>query len=384
MHSIRNMKKNKRCGYMREDSSKPTIQLKLDSNDRRDIKIKFNQIRNVNNPKSIHGIYPYRGKISAIDSERVIHQLPSEGILLDPFCGSGTIIYEAQKWGLQSIGVDSNPLAVQISRGKVISFDKRETVETVKNMITEEAVSNSYIEMPEFAAKYFHPRTANQIMKIKNRYDELTPYLKAAFFGSIALSARACNHYKWSSNSIGKIIHPHKEVDFFRVFLKKTKKHMESIEHVSECDVFHHDSRCLLDIMPRKSVDYIFTSPPYFDALDYTSYYARIVYSIMNVDRAEIREGLIQKYSTYEDDMSIIMQQIEEVVKDDGIVIFVVGDKKTKDGIINGGEFFTNLTDWKPSYIVEREYSGSSSQIWDSINKTRRKEQIVVWDLQNS
>ena len=53
--------------------------------------IHFEKIDSVNNPNSMHGIYPYRGKISAIDAQNIIRQLPSKGTILDPFCGSGTI-----------------------------------------------------------------------------------------------------------------------------------------------------------------------------------------------------------------------------------------------------------------------------------------------------
>ena len=70
-------------------------------------KPKFKQLKHVNNPNSIHGIYPYRGKISPIDAENLIIQLPQKGTLLDPFCGSGTIIFEARKKGLDVIGVDA-------------------------------------------------------------------------------------------------------------------------------------------------------------------------------------------------------------------------------------------------------------------------------------
>jgi len=53
-------------------------------------KLKFKLLKSVNNPNSIHGIYPYRGKISAIDVQQLISQLPNKGMLLDPFCGSGS------------------------------------------------------------------------------------------------------------------------------------------------------------------------------------------------------------------------------------------------------------------------------------------------------
>ena len=43
--------------------------------------------------------------------------------LLDPFCGSGTILYEAQKHGLKVIGVDQNPLAYELSKSKIELMD---------------------------------------------------------------------------------------------------------------------------------------------------------------------------------------------------------------------------------------------------------------------
>ena len=52
----------------------------------------FEALASVNNPKSVHGIYPYRGKISAVDARRVIRQIPNGMTVLDPFCGSGTIV----------------------------------------------------------------------------------------------------------------------------------------------------------------------------------------------------------------------------------------------------------------------------------------------------
>ena len=38
-------------------------------------------------------------------ADQIISQMPKESVLLDPFCGSGTIIYEGAKYGLKTIGV---------------------------------------------------------------------------------------------------------------------------------------------------------------------------------------------------------------------------------------------------------------------------------------
>ncbi|MCY4640306.1 MAG: hypothetical protein OXC94_08200 [Chloroflexi bacterium] len=49
--------------------------------------------------------------------------LPQEATILDPFCGSGTVLLEANLRGLDAVGLDINPLALLISRVKVTPVD---------------------------------------------------------------------------------------------------------------------------------------------------------------------------------------------------------------------------------------------------------------------
>ena len=83
------------------------------------MKFTIKELTSVNNPRSIHGIYPYRGKISALDAEQILSQMPKNSVVLDPFCGSGTIVYEGLRFGLSTIGIDANPIAVVLSNGKI-------------------------------------------------------------------------------------------------------------------------------------------------------------------------------------------------------------------------------------------------------------------------
>ena len=81
------------------------------------------KITSVNNPDSVHGIYPYRGKISALDAAMILSQLRGSRKLLDPFCGSGTIIYEGYRRGMSVVGIDNNPIAIALSKGKMSLAD---------------------------------------------------------------------------------------------------------------------------------------------------------------------------------------------------------------------------------------------------------------------
>lgn len=346
--------------------------------------IKFTKLHDVNNPTSIHGIYPYRGKIASVEAKLIIEQLPKNSVILDPFCGSGTIIFEGICNGLRAFGVDNNPLAIWICKGKINSLSvELSTFEEELLRLLEKASNTKLVKpMPDIAKKHFHEKTAEEIMRVVPYFDEMSDYLRAVFFGTIALAARGCNHYKWTSSTVGKDINPKQYISFFDKFKQKIIKHHpnKSLGNNEHAKIYLKDSRTLSEFIPAKSIDFVFTSPPYFNGLDYTAYYGKLIYWILEKDRVEIKKGLIQTVQSYEADMKKVLNEIVKVTKDDAQIIFVVGDKKIGKEIINGGDFFSNLLHHKPNQIIERDYTGTSSQVFDKLNSTKRKEQIVIWD----
>jgi len=343
--------------------------------------LKIETFKSVTSPNSIHGIYPYRGKMFSVDAAAIIKQL-APGVLLDPFCGSGTILYEANLAGLQTIGIDNNPLAIWIAKGKIASLDNNVNKYTreAENLIKKAKHHKINQQSSPLIKKAFHKKTASEIFSLIKYFNEMSDYTRACFLGAIALAARGCNQYKWTSSTVGKNIEPKQYINFYEKFLNKLRKHIYPIASKNNCKINLYDSRKLRNIIKAKSIDYVFTSPPYFDALDYTAYYGRIVYELLGVDYLKVKKNLIQTATKYEADMKVIFDELIRVTKDDGLIIFVVGDKKTKDKIINGGDFFSKLLKHRPNNIIERSYTGSSSQIFDKLNKTKRREQIVIWD----
>jgi site-specific DNA-methyltransferase (cytosine-N4-specific) len=72
---------------------------------------------------SAHGIHEYRGKfnpqiVRAIGN--ILNVRPGQSVL-DPFCGSGTTLLEAAHIGWNAVGVEINPLGVEISNAKIAS-----------------------------------------------------------------------------------------------------------------------------------------------------------------------------------------------------------------------------------------------------------------------
>jgi site-specific DNA-methyltransferase (cytosine-N4-specific) len=73
---------------------------------------------------SAHGVHEYRGKFNP-QIVRAIGNLvglqPGDWVL-DPFCGSGTTLLEAAHIGWNAVGIDINPLGVEIARAKLAAI----------------------------------------------------------------------------------------------------------------------------------------------------------------------------------------------------------------------------------------------------------------------
>lgn len=64
----------------------------------------------------VHGFHSYPARLHPTTACRLIDAFsPPGGRVLDPFCGSGTVLVEARQLGRQAFGVDANPLAVELA-----------------------------------------------------------------------------------------------------------------------------------------------------------------------------------------------------------------------------------------------------------------------------
>jgi len=92
------------------------------------IEVNFRQLVNSDGgtSKSAHAIHPYPAKLLVNIPQYFLAALPTVpgSTLLDPFCGSGTVLYEGALAGLRPVGSDSNPLARLITKAKLTPLDR--------------------------------------------------------------------------------------------------------------------------------------------------------------------------------------------------------------------------------------------------------------------
>ena len=72
----------------------------------------------------VHGFHTYPARMHPVTASRLVAAVAGPGArVLDPFCGSGTVLVEAMLLGRAAVGTDLNPLAVRLAQLKTTPRD---------------------------------------------------------------------------------------------------------------------------------------------------------------------------------------------------------------------------------------------------------------------
>ena len=84
----------------------------------------------------VHGVHTYVAAMIPQLAARLIDEwVPSNGTVLDPFCGGGAVLAEAVSTGREAVGRDVNDLAVLISMAKTTHISKQEAMATLQQVL---------------------------------------------------------------------------------------------------------------------------------------------------------------------------------------------------------------------------------------------------------
>jgi D12 class N6 adenine-specific DNA methyltransferase len=115
----------------------------------------------------LHLIAPYVGKIRPVLARHLINSYTSsKSVVYDPFCGSGTVPFEAWTAGRTCFATDLNDYAIILTKGKLKPFKSLEAallrLDKINNYLSRDKVYNIDRSVPEWVSSFFHPRTLSE------------------------------------------------------------------------------------------------------------------------------------------------------------------------------------------------------------------------------
>ena len=252
-----------------------------------------------------HGFHSYPARMHPAIANELIQAFSQEGQrVLDPFCGSGTVLVESMLAKRESIGIDLNPIALRIGEVKcsVMSDEEIQYLKKVAQGVayrSEERVRDRVpivAPIPKHELRWYAMHTLKELAGLQAELS-LEPTTKIRrilemIFSSIVVkvSNQAADT---STREIRKTIRKGLPTEFF---LRKALELCDRLREFREAlpEDFHYAVRVMGDArrareLVRGRVDLVLTSPPYGGTYDYVDHHARR-YPWLKIKPKELRD----------------------------------------------------------------------------------------------
>jgi len=232
------------------------------------------------NPLStMHQIAPYIGKLKPAIARNLVSEFSAPGeIVLDPFCGSGTIPLESVLLGRGAIAADTNPYACLLTRAKLAPPATLEIALAKLGRAWIKAERREVdIEAPDWVTKFFHPETFRAALALFDELMESREYFLASCLLGILHHQRPgflsfpsshlvpyLREKKFPRSEFPEMYEPRAVLPRMEAKIRRSYKNYVPASAES---VVKYGS--VGGISVRVPVGALITSPPYMNALDY-------------------------------------------------------------------------------------------------------------------
>ncbi len=320
--------------------------------------------------KHVHRLHPYLGKFIPQVVEIFLRKYFKPGdTVLDPFCGSGTTLVQANELGINSIGYDISAFNVLLTEAKTAKYDlqklsaevldilKRVQVATQEGAVqlslgaTEDVDAMRSLAVSQIDSDYlrqwFAPRALHELLTYRHLV-ESQPYqykdILKIILSRSARSARLTTHYEldfpkrpqtepYECHKHSRTCSPTNEAfKFLNRYSLDTLERIRqfaSLRTSSTVTVEHDDSRRAN--IPQ--VTGVITSPPYVGLIDYHEQHAYAYHLLGLQDRRDLEIGPAANGSSqrakneYQQAIADVFRRAAQAMPSGGRVIVVAGDR---------------------------------------------------------
>ena len=295
---------------------------------------------------TLHQLSPYIGKLKSIIARDLVDAYTKPGdLLVDMFCGAGTIPLEAALLGRRVFASDASEYAVTLTKGKLYAppqldialADIKTTIRRVHSLPLPHLQ-----DVPEWVQDFFHPGTLRETIRIFKYLRKRKDYfLLSSVLGILHHQRPGFLSYPSShlvpylrSRKFPRATYP-ELYEYRDVELRLRKKVMRAFRRPPKTNIDDHvvairRSSAEYVTLPN-SIDCVITSPPYMNALDYERDNRLRLWFVGDKRSAQLDQKL-KRVAGFTRTMRTVAKQLVAKVNRGGYCIFVVGDRITRSG----------------------------------------------------
>ncbi|MEM0200803.1 MAG: DNA methyltransferase [Candidatus Micrarchaeaceae archaeon] len=278
--------------------------------------------------------------------------------VIDPFCGSGTVLFEAGSKKMDAYGFDINPAAIELSKlAKFFNIDKK----TRKKYLNEvdEIIFEVINKIDQNNKKLLDE---NDFREIEKKLKDIKNEVVLNIFTNVLMRFSVIEN-KYTILGLLEANNINKKIIMNIPFSKKT----------IEVHKLNSKKLPILD----NSIDLCITSPPYPGVFNYYKNYKKIAF-LKKWNISEIKKEEIGNYNygsqnanflKYGIDLIKVLKEINRVLKTNGRLILIINENiKIKEKTIKNSIFLYLLVLMCNFKLVEKQ---------ERVYKNRNKENVI-------
>lgn len=329
-------------------------------------------------PTYTHTFFPYPAKFPPEPIRDFLSKYSCVGdVILDPFCGSGTVLVEALLNRRNAYGIELNPVAALVSQAKATIYGSQhiqEAKQVLNELVNvaqrrdswvEETVSHDDIPSYKNINLWFKPNMLQELTAIRKAflmegdyYSETKNLLWMAFLKIIVPVSNQDGETRYAAIDKPELVNGY-AISKMRETVASYIKTLEGSSLERMKDVCVHVEKSDADIglgkVKDSSVDLAITSPPYINTFDYYLYHKHRIFW-MNENPQEIRrreigchhridtmtyDKALAEYSTY---MMSVLGKVFAKLKSGKRFVMLIGDGIVKDKVVEADKLITELS----------------------------------------
>lgn len=262
----------------------------------------------------VHGFHTYPARMHPVTASRLVNAfVPTGGRVLDPFCGSGTVLVEALIAGRAAIGTDLNPLAVRLASCKTrvrSSAEFAQLIDLAADCATQAdarraAKAGASRRFPRVDVELFEPHVLLELDSLRVGIEALRDDPTRADL-ELVLSAVLVKLSRKPGDTSKRIATRRTAAGFTaRLFMDKTRELVERFTAFNRLlpkppptAIVIQDDATRLERLPSDPVSAIITSPPYAATYDYLAHH-ELRLRWLGLDATPLARGEIGSRAAY-------------------------------------------------------------------------------------